>query len=78
VFPLRHELGFYIQEDGILHSHRRENLKCYILAVLVSNAVYSGSFRKCLMISVPRPLTEFQIIKHTAMSVIEHGGSTAL
>jgi hypothetical protein len=24
VFPVRYELGFYIQEDDILHSHRRE------------------------------------------------------
>jgi hypothetical protein len=29
VFPERYELAFYIQEDGILHSHRRENLKSY-------------------------------------------------
>jgi hypothetical protein len=29
VFPLRHELGFYIPEDGILHSHRRENLRSF-------------------------------------------------
>jgi hypothetical protein len=27
---VRYELGFYIPEDGILHSHRRENLKSYI------------------------------------------------
>jgi hypothetical protein len=25
-----YELGLYIPEDGILHSHRRENLKYYI------------------------------------------------
>jgi hypothetical protein len=25
-----YELGFYITEDGILHSDRRENLKSYI------------------------------------------------
>jgi hypothetical protein len=30
VSPVRYELGFYIPEDGILHSHRRENLKPYI------------------------------------------------
>jgi hypothetical protein len=29
VSPVRYELGFYIPEDGILHSHRRENLKSY-------------------------------------------------
>jgi hypothetical protein len=27
---VRYELGFYNPEDGILHSHRRENLKSYI------------------------------------------------
>jgi hypothetical protein len=32
VSPVRYELGFYIPEDGILHSHRRENLKSYIFS----------------------------------------------
>jgi hypothetical protein len=27
--PVRYELGFYIPEDGILHSHRRESLQSY-------------------------------------------------
>jgi hypothetical protein len=27
---LRYELRFYIPQDDILHSHRRENLKSYI------------------------------------------------
>jgi hypothetical protein len=27
---VKYELGFYIPEDDILHSYRRENLKCYI------------------------------------------------
>jgi hypothetical protein len=26
---VRYELGFYTPEDGILHSHRLENLECY-------------------------------------------------
>jgi hypothetical protein len=30
VSPVKYELGLYISEDGILHSHRRENLKSYI------------------------------------------------
>jgi hypothetical protein len=30
VFPVKYDLDFYIPEDGILHSHRRENLKSYI------------------------------------------------
>jgi hypothetical protein len=29
VFPVKYELGFYVPEDDILHSHRRENLKSY-------------------------------------------------
>jgi hypothetical protein len=39
VSPVRYELGFYIPEDDILHSHRRENLKSYIMTVLF-NAKY--------------------------------------
>jgi hypothetical protein len=27
VSPVRYELDFYIPEEGILHSHRREDLK---------------------------------------------------
>jgi hypothetical protein len=30
VSPVKYELSFYIAEDDILHSHRRENLKSYI------------------------------------------------
>jgi hypothetical protein len=30
VSPVRYELGSYIPEDDILHSHRREHLKFYI------------------------------------------------
>jgi hypothetical protein len=33
VFPVRYELRFYILEDGILHSHRRENLEPEIKSV---------------------------------------------
>jgi hypothetical protein len=29
VSPEKYELGFYIPQDDILHSHRRENLKSY-------------------------------------------------
>jgi hypothetical protein len=33
VSPVRYELGFYNPEDGILHSHRRENLNSYKVPV---------------------------------------------
>jgi hypothetical protein len=29
VSPVKYDFGFYIPEDGILHNHRRENLKFY-------------------------------------------------
>jgi hypothetical protein len=32
--PMRYDLGFYIAEDDILHSHRRENLKSYNVSSL--------------------------------------------
>jgi hypothetical protein len=38
VSPMKYELGFYIPEDGILHSHRRERLKSYI--ALAGRALY--------------------------------------
>jgi hypothetical protein len=33
VSPVKYELGFYIPEDGILHSHLRENLRSVKLEV---------------------------------------------
>jgi hypothetical protein len=33
VSPVRYELGFYIQEDAILRSHRCENLKSYTMCM---------------------------------------------
>jgi hypothetical protein len=29
--PVWYELGFYIPEDDILHSHRRDYIKSYIM-----------------------------------------------
>jgi hypothetical protein len=29
VSPVKYEVGFYIPEDDILHSHRRENVNSY-------------------------------------------------
>jgi hypothetical protein len=49
VSPVKYELGFYIPEDGILHSHRRENLKSYkyilpLRYVITSDAITSAQF----------------------------------
>jgi hypothetical protein len=38
---VRYEQGFYIPEDPILHSHRRENLKSYV--ALTGWALYRRS-----------------------------------
>jgi hypothetical protein len=38
---VRYELGFYIPEDGILHSHHRDTLKTYI--ALTGWALYQRS-----------------------------------
>jgi hypothetical protein len=40
VFPVKYELGFDIPEDGILHSHRSENLKSYIITCTSSLKEY--------------------------------------
>jgi hypothetical protein len=36
MFHVRYELGSYMPEDGILHSHRSENLKSYIVLQMIS------------------------------------------
>jgi hypothetical protein len=44
VSPVRYELGFYTPDDGIIHSHCRENFKscmalyCLIFQMLVTVA----------------------------------------
>jgi hypothetical protein len=30
VSPVKYELGFYILEDGIVHTHRRDSLRSYL------------------------------------------------
>jgi hypothetical protein len=46
--PVKYELGFYISEDAILHSHSPENLKSYILSILIyrnyQNTIYQSVF----------------------------------
>jgi hypothetical protein len=35
VSSVKYEPDFYIPEEAIVHSHRRENLKCYIVLILI-------------------------------------------
>jgi hypothetical protein len=48
VSPVKYELGFYIPEDGILHSHCRENLKSYtfLAVVLYGSKTWSLTLRE--------------------------------
>jgi hypothetical protein len=39
VSPVKYELGFYITEDDILHSHRRDNLKAYTVRLEFSSTI---------------------------------------
>jgi hypothetical protein len=36
VSPVRYEQGFYVPEDGTLHSDRCDNLKCYIVTAVLN------------------------------------------
>jgi hypothetical protein len=49
VSPVKYELSFYIPEDNILHSDRRENLKSYM------NSHYFTSFTSPVHYFVTRP-----------------------
>jgi hypothetical protein len=52
VSPVRYKLGFSIPEDGILHNHRRENLKSYSLTnVPYSALVLHGSYERYILLS---------------------------
>jgi hypothetical protein len=48
VSPVKYELGFYIPEDDILHSHRSVNLKSYKTEVIRENqpqyTIVNGNF----------------------------------
>jgi hypothetical protein len=56
VSPVKYEMGFYIPEDGILHSHCRENVKSYTTLRIVERqtdikglALYERPY--CLLLS---------------------------
>jgi hypothetical protein len=49
--PVRHELGIYIQEDGILHSHRRKNLQSNIIIICKIRGFHGGDYKEwCLLV----------------------------
>jgi hypothetical protein len=42
MFPVRYELGFYIPEDGILHSYCPENFKSLIDSDVIIRYLHEG------------------------------------
>jgi hypothetical protein len=44
--PVKYELGFYIPEDDILHSHRRESLKSYTVSLCLHRRRPRGWLRR--------------------------------
>jgi hypothetical protein len=52
VSPVKYELGFYITEDDILHSDRRENLTSYIASVCCSSCYSFSRVSTAYVVSV--------------------------
>jgi hypothetical protein len=50
VSPVKYEIGSYIPEDAILHSHRRENLKSCIFCRYLSIATLQKIKRKLVLV----------------------------
>jgi hypothetical protein len=46
VFPARYEMGSFMPEDGILHSHWRENLEYYIFSSCLEFRTMVDNVRK--------------------------------
>jgi hypothetical protein len=77
VSPVKYELGFYISEDGILHSHRRGNLNSYtlpypfirvqmkillmFLEAVLLGNTVLGTFRKVLLVSNSIPFASSRL-----------------
>jgi hypothetical protein len=52
VSPVKYELGFYIPEDDILHSHCRENLRSYLISLVFNDSKMTGSVYTSVIIFV--------------------------
>jgi hypothetical protein len=47
VSPVKYELGLYIPEDYILHSHRRVNVKSYVAILFREHSVVGPYTKDC-------------------------------
>jgi hypothetical protein len=53
VSPVRYELGFYIPEDGTVHSHRRDNLKFFCTQFFFKkNASYTFEPQQLMILTI--------------------------
>jgi hypothetical protein len=67
VSPVKYELGFYIPEDAILHSHRRENLKSYIFQESLENQKKNNEYFTLLVMFVLNPI--LTVFKYSCLVV---------
>jgi hypothetical protein len=58
VLPVKYELGFYIPEDDILHSHCRENLKSYTGFRLLTGFIALARSQRQVTIPVGRAVAQ--------------------
>jgi hypothetical protein len=73
--PVKYELGFYISEDDILHSHRRENLKSLLpIAVYLKQNV--SEMVHVFWDSVPK--RRFKLESHATKSQMKSSIDTAV
>jgi hypothetical protein len=52
VFHVKYELGFYIPEGGVLHSHRREKLKSCFSEGVHSRLQFCLDYLSCVELAV--------------------------
>jgi magnesium-transporting ATPase (P-type) len=70
VSAVSYELGFYIPEDGILHRHRRETLKSYILILLFMYLfTFSGKSVICCRVTPLQKAMVVELIKKSKKAV---------
>jgi hypothetical protein len=68
VSPVKYELGVYIPEDSILHSHRRENLKSYKYGTgLNDSCTLLSAFIKTVDTSGPNTNSK---LRHATVTVV--------
>jgi hypothetical protein len=68
VSPVRYELEFYVPEDDILHTHRRENLESYFQTLTLARDLNQGTRTYGAEIA----LTALRHVHHTSPHLRQH------